>query len=180
MTDLASIVSAASKGNPVSLAGDAIRLVDNLIDRLAPDTNTRNAEKMAFAEALRAGEQLAAEGQREINKIEAAHPSMFVAGARPSLLWICNACIALYYIPMFVIGAVMWFTTFWQSCGHAAGCYIPPKPELGIAEIMALTATLLGSVGFRTLDKYLGTDTKHIAPPGGIKSIIAKVTGGKP
>lgn len=179
MTDLATIISsAASKGTPIGLAEDVVKLIDGVFDRLAPDTNTRNAEKMAFVEALRSMEERLAAGQQEINKVEASHASLFVAGARPALLWICDICIALYYIPMFILGATMWLVTFIQSC--ETGCFIPPKPELGIAEIMALVATLLGSVGFRSLDKYLGTDTKAISTPmNAIKSIITKV-GAKP
>lgn len=179
MTDLSSIISATTKGNPIGLAGDVVDLIDNVFDRLVPDTNTRNAEKMAFAEALRGMEERLATGQLEINKIEAGHASLFVAGARPALLWICDICIALYYIPTFIVGTIMWIIAFAQSC--ETGCFIPPRPELGIAEIMGLVATLLGSVGFRSLDKYLGTDTKQVATPGAaIKSIISKVKGAKP
>ena len=48
-------------------------------------------------------EHLANQGQIEINKVEAAHKSLFVAGWRPFIGWVCGVALAYAYIgqPMF-------------------------------------------------------------------------------
>lgn len=65
------------------------------IEKIWPDPSKR-AEELFKLEKLKQGGDLAklqAEvslmlGQIEINKVEAQHPSVFVAGARPAVMWI--------------------------------------------------------------------------------------------
>lgn len=88
--------------------------------------------------------------QSEINKIEAASSSFFVAGWRPGLAWICNLAVALYYIPRFGLG--MWF---WARQVIAENKLIP-LPEMGIGDILSLVAILLGASGIRAWEKKQG------------------------
>jgi Holin of 3TMs, for gene-transfer release len=94
--------------------------------------------------------------QREINKTEAASGNMFVAGWRPGAGWVTVICIALYFIPKFVLGAFFWSMAVWK-----AGMLLP-YPDLGVADVMGLLGTLLGVGTLRTIEKYNGTDTKTI------------------
>jgi roadblock/LC7 domain-containing protein len=75
-----------------------------LVDRLIPDRAAAEKAKAEMeAELIRASNE-AALAQVEVNKIEAAHSSVFVAGWRPAIGWVCAAAMALYYIPMALVG----------------------------------------------------------------------------
>lgn len=166
MSDLVTDVAA-----PIAEAGK------ELVDRLTPDVNARakeimDAQRDAETAALKAGSDAA-----EINKIEAASPHWFVAGWRPFLGWILDFCIAAYFIPMFIMNAIIYAILFYQSCKTAGGCALPPKPPVDITEVLSLLGTLLTGNVLRSVDKFLGTDTKVMAASAaGIKSVIAKVT----
>jgi hypothetical protein len=65
------------------------------IEKIWPDPSKRAAELLKLEELKQAGDlaRMQAEvnlmlGQIEINKAEAQHPSVFVAGARPAVMWI--------------------------------------------------------------------------------------------
>ncbi len=65
------------------------------IDKLWPDPSKRAEELYKLEQLKQQGDlaKLQAEvslmlGQIEINKVEAQHPSVFVAGARPAVMWI--------------------------------------------------------------------------------------------
>jgi hypothetical protein len=65
------------------------------IEKIWPDPSKRAAELLKLEELKQAGDlaRMQAEvnlmlGQIEINKVEAQHPSVFVAGARPAVMWI--------------------------------------------------------------------------------------------
>jgi len=55
-------------------------------------TDKDKAAQLAFEIATLAGDrhQSLMEAQLEVAKIEAAHASLFVAGARPAIMWICG------------------------------------------------------------------------------------------
>lgn len=69
---------------------DVISKAIGLID----DLHTSDAEKreLAIKELQEVGQQLKA--QVEVNKIEAAHASVFVAGWRPAVGWVCGIALA--------------------------------------------------------------------------------------
>lgn len=72
------------------------------IEKIWPDPNKRAAEVLKLEELRQKGDlaELNAHvqlmlGQIEVNKVEAAHKSLLVAGARPFTLWVCG--LALCY-----------------------------------------------------------------------------------
>lgn len=80
--------------------------------------------------------------QTEINKIEAGHRSIFVAGPRPFIMWVCGMGIALNFIVLPVaewIVALMEITT--------------TMPEIKTGELMTLVLSLLGLGSLRTYEK---------------------------
>lgn len=90
--------------------------------------------------------------QGEINKLEAQHRSIFVAGWRPFIGWVCGASLTAYYIPQFVIASILWVKACW-----AAGILQPyPADASGLLE---LVLALLGMATIRTVEK-LGKVTK--------------------
>jgi len=121
-----------------------------LVDRLIPDKAAAQRAKDDMEAALVKASNEAALAQVEVNKIEAGHSSVFVAGWRPFIGWVCGVALALYYVPMFIIGMGLWV---W-ACLEAGA--MVPRPELGVAEIIGLVMAMLGLGGLRTFEKLHG------------------------
>lgn len=84
--------------DPVSIA---LEVGSKLIDRLWPDPAQRDAAKLELYKIEKSGELQVmmagtdlAKGQLEINKVEAASSSTFVAGWRPYVGWACGTAFA--------------------------------------------------------------------------------------
>ena len=121
-----------------------------LIDRLIPDKAEAERARLDMEAALVNAANQAAMAQVEVNKIEAGHSSVFVAGWRPAIGWVCAASMGLYYIPMAVMGTGLWV---W-ACIEAKA--LVPRPELGTGEIIGLVISLLGMGSLRTTEKLNG------------------------
>lgn len=97
------------------------------------------------AELLAQAAQIEADivkAQTEINKIEAAHESVFVAGWRPFIGWVCGSSLAYYYIvqPFLVWGFNL------VGVDNA-------MPMLETGELMTILLGILGLGAFRSYDK---------------------------
>ena len=71
-------------------------IVTGIIDKVAGHVDKFTLDKQEKA-------QLIAEinkAQMEVNKVEAGHTSMFVAGWRPFTGWICTTIINFYFIQL--------------------------------------------------------------------------------
>jgi hypothetical protein len=121
-----------------------------LIDRLIPDRAAADKAKAEMELQLVNAANAAAMAQVEVNKIEAGHSSVFVAGWRPFIGWVCGVSLALYYVPMFIIGMALWI---W-ACLEAG--QLVQRPELGVAEIIGLVMAMLGLGSLRTFEKLNG------------------------
>jgi len=122
-----------------------------ILDKVIPDADAgRKAAHEIVMEQLRQVDgQLNA--QAEINKIEAAHPSIFVAGARPFILWVCGASLAWQYL---LAPIVTWIAM-------VAG-YTGTFPVIPYEAMFNLTLGMLGMAGWRTLDKIKGVETTEV------------------
>ena len=136
--------------NPIS---KGIDLITKVLDRVIPDRAAREKAQAEITTMVASGEIQAMLGQLKINEVEAAHSSVFVAGWRPFIGWVCGVSLGLYYVPMFVIGMALWV---W-ACIQAGG--LVPRPELGVAEIIGLVMAMLGLGGLRTLEKFKGVSS---------------------
>ena len=101
-------------------------------------------------------------GQLEINKVEAAHPSIFVAGWRPAIGWVSAASLALMYIPKAVVMTYVWVRQCYAVLGSDIAAEIPAFPDLGAMDIIGLVASMLGVATLRSFDKHKGSDTKEM------------------
>lgn len=63
--------------------------VTGLLDKVIPDKDEAN--RLAFEISTLAEKQAheSAMAQMKVNEVQAAHKSLFVAGARPAIMWIC-------------------------------------------------------------------------------------------
>lgn len=113
-----------------------VNAVGNVLDQLFTSDEERLDKKIVM-ERL---QQQPALAQVELNKVEAQHRSIFVAGWRPAIGWIC--AIGLGF--MFVINPMLqWYTS-------------KPGPELPEDVILELVLALLGLGALRTFEKLKG------------------------
>ena len=116
-----------------------------LIDKLLPDPKAK-AEALQKLEELRQNGDLAIiAGQNDINKLEAANPSLFVSGWRPFVGWVCGSALAFQLVlgPMIVWGAEM--------------IHRPINPPVMQTELLTtLLIGMLGLGGMRTVEKLQG------------------------
>lgn len=122
-------------------AKTAIDAITGLFDKLF--TSDKEREQAAYVlEKLRQEPALV---QAEINKIEASHRSLFVAGWRPFIGWVCGMGFLWAFIghPLFE----------WVVRIRALG--IEP-PDIATGNMMELVLALLGLGTLRTYEKIQG------------------------
>ena len=120
-----------------------------VIDRVWPDPEKAAAAKLELFKMQQSGELAVIAGQLDINKVEAANPSVFVSGWRPFIGWVCGSGFAI----QFVIGPL----AEWGSAlyGH------PVKfPQMDMGTMMPLLAGMLGLGAMRTAEKINGVAAK--------------------
>ena len=126
----------------------------NKILALIPDKNAREQAKEEFDVQILGALSSLVEGQLDINKEEAKHVSIFVAGWRPAIGWICG--IGLLW--NFIVQPILMWIAFMNP--GATDLLLAPRLELG--ELMTLLLGMLGLGGLRTYEKRLGIDTKQM------------------
>lgn len=122
-----------------------IETLGGLLSRWIPDPEQRQRAVMEIVGVLQASDQ----AQAEINKIEAASDSLFVAGWRPALGWLGVGGVAYVWVgqPMLT----------WLSVNVG---WIAP-PALDTQEIFSLLFGLLGLAAYRSIERIKG-----VVPPG--------------
>ena len=73
----------------MSIVASLVGPVTGLLDKFIEDKDHKNALAHEIATMSERHAQEALKGQLESNKMEAAHKSLFVAGWRPAIGWIC-------------------------------------------------------------------------------------------
>ena len=73
----------------MSIVNALIGPVYGLLDKFIEDKDQKNALAHEIATMSERHAHEALKGQLEINKVEAAHKSLFVAGLRPAIGWVC-------------------------------------------------------------------------------------------
>jgi Holin of 3TMs, for gene-transfer release len=132
-----------------------------IINKVVPD-------KAAAAQAVATLNQMTLQGQlqdeyaqlqaitvnqTDVNKVEAANPSLFVAGGRPAIIWICAGALFCQYIlrPLVTAGFII-----------AGKPLTVPLPGLDDT-LWQLMFGMLGLGAMRSYDKVKGVDTKGIS-----------------
>jgi len=129
-----------------------IPMLGNLMDRLFPDPKAAAEAKLEVMRLAQSGElaQLNADlqlatGQIDVNKVEAANASLFVAGWRPAIGWICGAAFAFKFIG----GPAAFVLSQWL--GHPI-----TLPVFDFTEMSTILLGMLGLGGLRTVEKVKG------------------------
>jgi phenylpyruvate tautomerase PptA (4-oxalocrotonate tautomerase family) len=120
--------------------------VTGLLDKFIEDKDQK--AKLAHEIATMAEKQAheAALAQVAVNQQEAKHKSLFVAGWRPSVGWICSIALGYHFVfqPLILFGAGM------------AGVTLPDLPEFDMDSLMTVLLGMLGLGGLRTYEKQKG------------------------
>ena len=124
--------------------------VEKLVD-LIPNKNERARHREDIERTLINGIQAASSAQMEINKIEAGHKSIFVAGARPAVMWICAAALGWNYL---VLPILLWV-------GFLMDQDLSGAPKLDTGELTTILLGMLGLGGYRTYEKLKGVSRER-------------------
>ena len=111
-------------------AADAGTKIVETIGNVIDETFTSDEERERLKQRL-------PELQVELNKIEAGHRSVFVAGWRPFIGWVCGLGLGFTFL---VNPVIQWYT------GQAG-------PEIPTDVMMELVLAMLGLSGLRTYEK---------------------------
>jgi|TARA_R100001126_G_C4827780_1_gene150130 roadblock/LC7 domain-containing protein len=79
----------------VSILSSLIEPATKILDKVIEDKDQKNALAHEIATMAERHAQELAKGQLDVNKVEAAHKSLFVAGWRPAIGWVC--ALGLFY-----------------------------------------------------------------------------------
>jgi len=109
-------------------AAEPINAVGNVLD----DLFTSDEEELTLEIVKQRLAQKPALAQAEINKVQAQHRSIFVAGARPFLMWVCG----IGFLFAFLINPIL------QWLFPETG-----SPELPLEIMMDLTLAMLSLAG---------------------------------
>lgn len=124
-----------------ALIGPATKLISKFIK------DKDQTEKLAFELSAMAEKHAAelAKGQIDINKEQAKHPSIFVSGARPAIMWVC--CLGLLW-QFFIQPIVTYIAVMFNPD------FVPLNLEM--EGLVTLVMSLLGLSGLRSFEKSKG------------------------
>jgi len=137
-----------------SLLKSALGPILDGVLRLIPDKNARAEAKEQFENQMLTAMTSIVQGQLAINMKEAEHASVFVAGWRPAIGWICGAGLLWNYV---LQPFVMWI-------GFLFGYDLSGAPNLDIGELLGLLGGMLGMGGLRTYEKRIGVARTGVQP----------------
>ena len=116
---------------------------EKIIDRVVPDKNAARIAKEELAKMEQQGELSIIAGQLKINAVEAAHKSIFVAGWRPAVGWICASALAYH----FVISPIL---DIWVDI-----------PVMEVESLYPILMGMLGLGGMRSFEKMKGVSRER-------------------
>lgn len=123
--------------------GEVADLAGTIVNKIWPDASQAQKDALAFQLA-----QITA--QTDTNKAEASNQSVFVAGWRPFIGWVCGSAFAW----TFVIGPMV------SYAAKLAGITVA-LPVLDLSELTPVLLGMLGLGAMRTVEKVNGIKSGH-------------------
>ena len=135
----------------IGILSSLLPVATSIIDRVVPDKNAAKKAKLDMQKELTTAFNKANLAQIETNKIQAAHPSICVSGARPAIMWICAFGLGWQFVfqPVAVWGLAL----------SGTGVALPIIETEGL---MSLTLALLGLGGMRSFEKSKGVQRNNM------------------
>jgi len=110
-----------------------IDLARTVVDKIWPDKSEQERAQLAAAMQL-------VQGQLDINRTEAASSSVFVAGWRPAIGWICSAAFAWNWVGLPV--------------ANFAAAWLAHPLALAPADMSEMLPVLMGMLGLGALRSF--------------------------
>lgn len=130
--------------------GEVASFATSIVDRLWPDKSQQEKDQMAAQIQIMTLQAQQAQGQADINKAEATSQSIFVAGWRPFIGWVCGCGFAVSFLGPLISYVV-------ALCGKTGVVF----PALDTETLMTLLMGMLGLGGMRTYEKTQGVASGH-------------------
>lgn len=108
-------------------------LIGTVINKIWPDKSEQEKQQLAAA-------VMVVQGQLDINKAEAANPSVFVSGWRPFIGWVCGAGCAWNWIGLPMMKATLAMTGM--------------KLDVSPADLSEMLPLLFGMLGLGAMRSY--------------------------
>lgn len=134
--------------------------ISRLLDKLIPDPEARAQAQLELMRQERAADleeiKLALsvdQSQNDINKVEAQHASVFVAGWRPFIGWVCGFGMAYHFIAQPLLAFLI------ANASDGKSVILP------VFDMDALNTVLLGMLGLggmRTFEKIKGVASSKL------------------
>jgi hypothetical protein len=126
----------------MSLIGSLIGPATSLLDKFIEDKDQKMALAHEISTMAERHAQELAKGQLEVNKVEAASKSMFVAGWRPFIGWVCG----IGFLANFILIPMANF-------GLALAEVAITIPMIDTTQMMPVLMGMLGLGAMRTVEK---------------------------
>ena len=133
-----------------------IGTVIDSVGKIAGDLITTDKERLELELRAKELDQAIDLAQIEVNKVEAASASVFVAGWRPAIGWIGAAALAYQFL---AYPLMLWGWTYFQGTGWIPKELNPP-PVLKADELWVILSGILGIAGMRSFEKTKGVAAK--------------------
>jgi hypothetical protein len=125
--------------------GTAVSGLSEILGKIFPDKTQAEKDAAAYQIAILQAAQQSDQMQADVNKVEAGSQSLFVAGWRPFIGWICGTGLLIA-----TLGPLISYIV--ALCGHVGIVF----PALDTETLMTLLFGLLGLGGMRTYEKVAG------------------------
>lgn len=135
-------------------------ILDGIL-KFIPDKNARAEAKEQFEMQMLSAMTNLVQGQLKINEVQAQHGSIFVAGARPFIMWVCGIALGWNYLlqPIFNWGV---YVLVLQGSIDMDMAQTLSAPTLDTGELTTILLGMLGLGGLRTYEKRLGVARNDI------------------
>ncbi len=128
------------------------------VGKVADDLFTSDEERLKIALEEKKIDAALVGGQLEINKTEAQHKSVFVAGWRPFMGWVGGSAMCYQFL---LYPVLTWGWKLFQANGWVPETLDPP-PVLAADELWVVITGMLGIAGMRSFDKARGSQTDSL------------------
>ena len=135
-----------------AILGVLAPIIGNVLDKFLPDPQAKAKAEGEILAAVMSSDL----AQIEVNKVEAASSSLFVAGWRPAIGWIGVLAMAYQFLayPLFQWG---WK---WAQAGGWVPAGMEPPPVLEADQLWVILSGILGIAGMRSFEKTKGVASK--------------------
>lgn len=149
MSFLGKIFGAAAgetaKGLMEGVGGLATSIRQAITGELPPELQVKLSELATEADNLKV------DGQMKINMLEASHKSLFVAGWRPFIGWVCGVSLAWNFVAHPV---VVWYMAIWKPL-------LKLPPSMNLNQLYPVVIGMLGLGAYRSFEKGKNAQGNH-------------------